>query len=135
MLTLLMTLLVIGDGPSDDLKDMAGTWVLVSTADGRPGTKVTKRTDRNFKLSVKGTTARGFRGDKSGTASNFTVDPTKTPKQIDLFHPEAGHLKGIYELDGDIMRSSFSPPGQERPTSFSETTSTISLYEREMPRS
>jgi uncharacterized protein (TIGR03067 family) len=134
MLALLMTMLIIADDPMGDLKDMQGTWVLVSTTDGLPEEKQTKPTDRSFKLVVEGDTTRGVQGDRAGTRGTFTLDSTKIPKRIDSFHPEAGHLKGIYEMHGDTMRTCFSPPGQERPTSFTEARTTIAVYERERTR-
>jgi uncharacterized protein (TIGR03067 family) len=133
MLTLLMTMLIIAEDPGD-LQDMQGTWVLVSTTDGLPEKKQTKPTDRSFKLVVKGDTTRGVQGDRAGTPGTFTLDSTKIPKRIDSFHPEGGHLKGIYELHGDTMKYCFSPPGQERPTSFTEARTTIAVYERERTR-
>ena len=80
MLTLLTTLLVIANGPKDDLKHMEGTWVLVSTADGPLGEKLTRQTDRSFKLLVKGSTIKGFQGEKTGTEGTFTLDSTKNPR-------------------------------------------------------
>jgi uncharacterized protein (TIGR03067 family) len=134
MLMLLIALLITANDQRDDLEAMQGTWVLVSTGNGLPGQKEFRLTDRSFKLVVKGNTIRAFQRDRSGKAFTFTVDSSKNPKQIDTLGPDGEHLKGIYELDGNTMKSSFSPPGRDRPTSFNTTSTSINAYEREKRR-
>jgi uncharacterized protein (TIGR03067 family) len=54
---------------------------------------------------------------------SFKLDPTSTPKAIDLVLPDFSTMRGIYDLDGDRLRISFSGPSGKaamtRPTGFS----------------
>ena len=62
---------------------------------------------------------------------NFRLDPTKTPKQIDLIPKQQNPgfvFPGIYELNGDELKVCFNTPGAERPTRFvSEKDSLVML--------
>jgi uncharacterized protein (TIGR03067 family) len=50
----------------------------------------------------------------SGT---IKLDAAKTPKQIDLELNDRT-LKGIYQIDGDMLKISYRLEGDERPTEF-----------------
>jgi uncharacterized protein (TIGR03067 family) len=66
-----------------------------------------------------------FPGDASvgtGPSGIFLIDPSRTPKAIDST-PSSGTRKGetwlgIYEIDGDLYKASFAPPGKPRPSRF-----------------
>ena len=51
---------------------------------------------------------------------SFTLDPTKSPKEMDLTIDEPEQRKGkylaVYELDGDTLKITFANVGQDRPT-------------------
>jgi uncharacterized protein (TIGR03067 family) len=52
----------------------------------------------------------------------FVLDPSKTPKAID-FRPAGGQykdktLRGIYEIDGGMLKICFAEPDKERPAEF-----------------
>jgi RNA polymerase sigma factor (sigma-70 family) len=51
---------------------------------------------------------------------SFTLDPTKSPKEMDLTIDEPEQRKGkylaVYELDGDTLKITFAHVGQDRPT-------------------
>ena len=59
------------------------------------------------------------------TAAGVTcdvLDPSKTPKAID-FRPAGGQykdktLRGIYEIDGGMLKICFAEPDKERPAEF-----------------
>jgi uncharacterized protein (TIGR03067 family) len=74
------------------------------------------------------TTGTGERG--GGT---FTLDPSKTPKQMNVV-PLDGPLKGetiedIYEVDGDSLKLCMALPGTKRATEFkSEAGSGLWLF-------
>jgi uncharacterized protein (TIGR03067 family) len=70
----------------------------------------------------------------------FTLDPSKTPKTIDVLLGDAkkqeDKLLGIYQIDGELRRSCFAMPGQERPKGFSspETKGCLQLeWKRQAP--
>ncbi|WP_159452170.1 TIGR03067 domain-containing protein [Singulisphaera sp. GP187] len=54
---------------------------------------------------------------------SFKLDPTSTPKAIDLVLPTGTTLRGIYDLDGDRLKLCFTGPSGKaamaRPTGFS----------------
>ena len=79
------------------------------------GTPITKSSDFPTDAGV-GTAPQG----------RFTIDPTKTPKQVDstaLAGPHKGQVTyGIYEiLDASNKRACWSMPGAPRPTDFTST--------------
>jgi uncharacterized protein (TIGR03067 family) len=103
-----------------DLARLQGEWSMQSaTADGfelpeamRSGFK---RICKENELTVKN-------GDQLIMRAKITIDPSKTPKSIDydvVEGPTKGkkHL-GIYEFDGDTLKSCFAAPDMERPTDF-----------------
>jgi RNA polymerase sigma-70 factor (ECF subfamily) len=73
-----------------------------------------------------------FKGDKVVTekpdgmthSSDYTIDPTKKPKTIDVTPREGPEgekdktFPGIYELDGDTLKICANGPDMERPTEF-----------------
>jgi len=106
-----------------DYDALTGTWQLVkSVVDGVsvPAAEVKK--------TVLITDHDEFRFPKDagvGTAplGRFTIDPSKTPKQVDstsFSGPEKGQVSlGIYEvIDANNKRACWAKPGKPRPTSF-----------------
>ena len=126
-IALIAGLLIAADASPDaaiqeDLKQLAGTWKLVSaTRDGVAlptaevkQTNITFQTDR-FEFpdaSVIGTSQKG----------TLRLDPAKSPKTMDAIAD--GDAKkpivslGIYTIDGDHYRVCFAEPGKPRPTEF-----------------
>jgi len=72
--------------------------------------------------------------------AKITIDPSKKPKTIDYQMTE-GFTKGktqlgIYEFDGDTLKSCFGSPGAERPTDFTGKPGagrTLSFWKRVKP--
>jgi uncharacterized protein (TIGR03067 family) len=70
--------------------------------------------------------------------AKLTLDATKTPKTVDYEMTE-GITKGkkqlgIYELDGDTLKSCFAKPGAERPADFKPGEGrTVSVWKHEKP--
>jgi len=108
----------------DDVARLQGTWQTVSlVSDGKvlvgedvppkgPATKLAYQGDR-WLIQV---------GDKTIASGIFKLDPTKTPKEIDILD-ESGTQNdktklGIYELDGDTYRYCLAPAGKPRPAEF-----------------
>jgi len=118
----LTTLLALGSAPAGDdvakkdLQLFQGSWqaVFIQNVDGQRAPDEDVRATRllvhgnEFTLMVKDVTVYG----------TFTIDPTKTPKAIDVTLKGAKpgeKFLGVYQIDGEIRRSSFALPGNERP--------------------
>jgi RNA polymerase sigma-70 factor (ECF subfamily) len=102
-----------------DQERLQGTWALVSE---ERGGKLVEPPE-----GVKGATLT-FQGDRvsfkqkgGGHEASFKVDPTRTPKEIDLTVAQDGKPavhKGLYALEGDTLKLCLAHPPQPRPTAF-----------------
>lgn len=103
-----------------DLQQFQGSWRAISIhqADGRPATE---DEIKNARLVVDGTKFT-LKGKDFTINGSFTIDPTKTPKTIDVVLTGDDGTKttflGIYRIQGETRKSSFALEGA-RPTQFS----------------
>jgi uncharacterized protein (TIGR03067 family) len=122
-----------------DLEKLAGVWTCVSaTNDGKA---VPEERAKKLRLTV--TKEGGYkteRGDEVLFESACKIDPTKTPKQIDLIGTEGENkgkaAQGIYALDGDTLTICYTMPGKERPKGFeskSGSGATLVVWKRGKP--
>ncbi len=104
-----------------EIELLQGTWVVVAQeADGQ------SRPESQFKpfndwMLFEGTTLRRRQtapdGKDVGEEVRYTVDPTKSPKTIDL--TQFGRTAfGVYELSGDTLKLCVSNNAAPRPTGF-----------------
>jgi uncharacterized protein (TIGR03067 family) len=120
-----------------DREQMQGHWTLVSqVVDGEekteaPGTKITIDADGNATAEKEGMPTR---------KAKLTIDPSKTPKTIDVEFQEGEQkgqtVQGIYEINGDTFRVCRSAPGKDRPTEFTSKQGTgcgVTTYKRDKP--
>jgi uncharacterized protein (TIGR03067 family) len=98
-----------------------GTWRLVklTSAEGpSPPEDVLAKTRFTFKGDRLTVTQDGKQADEA----TFKIDPTKTPKAIDITAgqgPNKGKVSaGIYAFERDTLRICSAAPGQKRPTEF-----------------
>jgi uncharacterized protein (TIGR03067 family) len=135
-------LLLAADAPQDvaskkDLEKMQGDWVTVSYI--RDGEKLPDDEAQALFRTVKGNEYTVSRFDKVLGGGTFTLDATKKPKTIDSLPrarpgAKATPLLGIYEFDGEKMRTCYAAPGKERPTAFESKEGsgwTLTVWERE----
>jgi len=107
------------DAVNKELEKFTGTWKAISSE--RDGKQLPEDEVNKVQLIVKGKKYQLKTGDQviEGT---HKLDPTKQPKQIDAVRsegPDAGKtLHGIYELNDEMFRVCFAPPGKDRPTTF-----------------
>lgn len=127
----LASLAVASAQPADDVKAAAGKWTISKATVG--GTDYTAKfsslrleltPDGAYTLVVNGKTDKG----------TVKVDPTKTPKEMDVLGkegPNAGKtIKTIYKLDGDTMTVCYELGDGPRPTAFeSKAGTTVFLAE------
>jgi uncharacterized protein (TIGR03067 family) len=111
--------------PSDPehLAPLQGQWSMESgVMDGNP---LDKSFVKSAKRVTQGNETSVVFGPQVFMKAKFTVDPSKTPKTIDLAHSEGGAKGqmqlGIYEVEGDVLRLALATPGSPRPTDFSAT--------------
>jgi uncharacterized protein (TIGR03067 family) len=119
-------------------KDMAalqGEWSMVSgIADGQA---IDDGMRKQMKRICKGDELSVTLGEQVIMKAKIALDPFGKPKTIDYDvtdGPNKGKkLLGIYELDGDTIKSCFAPPGAERPTDFTSKPGdkhTFSVWKR-----
>jgi uncharacterized protein (TIGR03067 family) len=125
-LPILLTLFAIAaDSPTNqaaqkEMKKLEGAWSMVSL---EVNANLTSEEDaKNFKLEVAGDKWNVSINDHTIEAT-YRVDPTKSPKEIDLTYLE-GPIKGqpiagIYLLEGDTLKMCrCQEPNKDRPTEF-----------------
>jgi uncharacterized protein (TIGR03067 family) len=107
------------DLTKQELKRLQGTWMLVgreSKGEKVPEGKVQAMKGR---LTVNGDKFT-FKIEDTNFTGTVTLDPSKSPKHLDVSfvgaNGEKGKVVGIYELQGDTLRECFDP--KERPTQF-----------------
>jgi uncharacterized protein (TIGR03067 family) len=101
-----------------DWKLLNGTWEAVrAVKDGKeqPSKGKATMTFKDGKYTVKV-------GDKVAGEGTFNLDPTATPKSLDIT-PSSGPDKGktglaIYEVKEDSLRLCWAPGGKSRPKAF-----------------
>jgi len=96
-----------------DLEKLQGKWTIESFLYNGNPVEMMKEGTRHFKEEKYMLVPKS--GD--GIEGTFKIDPEKKPKEIDLT-VNGRILKGIYELDGDNLKLSYSLTGGERPTEF-----------------
>ena len=122
------------DATAKDLEKMQGDWAVVSVI--RDGVKEEDDNAQSLFRTVKGLQYTVFLFDKPVGNGTFKIDATKKPKAIDSFPANlAGKaLLGIYEIDGNTIRTCYATAGKDRPTEFSSkkgSEHTLMVWERE----
>jgi uncharacterized protein (TIGR03067 family) len=97
----------------DDAKLLQGQWASV-TLDGGGGHKP----DTSYWLIVEGNKMWMGSGTptKRSTEYTFTLDPSQSPKHLNLSSQGGGQQNWIYEVDGDTLTWCHPAGGNDRPT-------------------
>ena len=131
------------DTPKSDLDKLSGTWLTLSLVnDGKTlvDEKNPPKDGPMTKLVYEGTKWMIKVGDKTVASGEFTIDATKSPKEIDIMD-ESGTKNektklGIYELNGDVYKYCLAPAGKPRPTEFTSKAGSehsLGISKREKP--
>ena len=119
-----------------DMAQLQGEWSMMSgIADGQP---MPEEMLKQMKRICKGDETTVTTAGQIFLKAKITIDPSKKPKTIDYQMTE-GFTKGkkqlgIYEIDGDTLKSCFAKPDAERPTDFTSKPGegrTLSVWKRE----
>jgi uncharacterized protein (TIGR03067 family) len=108
-----------------ELDKLRGTWLTVSMiANGKTLVDETTAPPPGpvTKFAYEGNKWMVIVDGKTVASGILRVDPTKTPKQIDILDESGvtnGQTKlGIYELNGDTYKYCLGPSGKPRPSEF-----------------
>lgn len=103
-----------------DAELLEGWWQYETMDDGRgPTPHRDKDLIRDGLLYHSGT----LRNEEPG--SKIRLDPTQTPKRLDVEVPLERVLQGIYQIDRDTLTYCFAQPGHPRPTEFKGSGGTV----------
>src|SRR3954465_13235449 len=96
-----------------ELEKFQGTWQLVSveTEGKAPPEEVIK----TIRVVIAGSKHTVHVGDQVPAKDvPFTIDPAKKPRETTDKLSDGTEIRGIYELDGDTLKSCVAPPGKDR---------------------
>jgi uncharacterized protein (TIGR03067 family) len=119
-----------------ELKKIQGRWEAVSREQN--GKSITSTPVRGFTLTITDDKFIIIDGRRQAQGT-FTVEPGKSPKQIDLngkYGQKEIKLIGIYEFRGNKLKICYTDGDNERPTEFSTRAGTLekpiilSVYQR-----
>lgn len=106
------------DAAKEELKKLQGTWQLESAE--TDGKKAAKEKTEKVRVVIKGSKHTVYFDDQPIAKDvTFAIDPSKKPKEVTDTLAKDVQIKGIYELDGDTLKSCVAPPGKDRPKEFS----------------
>ena len=114
---------ILADDKADlekEVRKFQGTWTIESSVTG--GKEIPAGDLKGFVLIFEGDKHTLKKGDEVVQVGTQKIDPSKSPKTIDVTMHEGPNkgavMLGIYEIDGDTLRVCFDPEGKKRPTKF-----------------
>jgi uncharacterized protein (TIGR03067 family) len=113
----------LADGAAElekEARKFQGTWTIESSETG--GQELPADDLKTFVLTFEGDKHTVKKGDEVIQVGTQKLDPSKSPKTIDVTMVEGPHkgtvMLGIYEIDADTLKVCFDPEGKTRPTEF-----------------
>jgi uncharacterized protein (TIGR03067 family) len=104
----------------DELNLLQGTWQVSSWEES--GKPITAREMKDRNVFFGGNVFMFRKGEKVFQAGAMQLDPSKSPKTVNLSVKEGegrdGVLLGVYSIENDTVKLCFDPSGQARPKSF-----------------
>jgi len=118
------------DEAAKESEKLAGTWQTTSAVN--EGEKMPDEQASRIVLVFTGEKFEVSNGGKSMMKGTFTIDPSKTPKTIDMKSTSGKHqgktTPGIYELDGDSLKICMVPPDEQRPKKLNDTAKNGGMF-------
>ena len=103
-----------------EARKFQGTWTFESSVTG--GEELPADHLKLVVVTFEGDKHTVKRGDDVIQVGTQKLDPSKTPKTIDVTMLEGPHkgtvMPGIYEINADTLKVCFDPEGKTRPTEF-----------------
>jgi uncharacterized protein (TIGR03067 family) len=103
-----------------EFKKFQGTWTFASVEAG--GKEQPAAEFKTMTVTFEGDKFTVKKGDKAIQVGTQKLDPSRSPKTIDVKVTEGlskgAHMLGIYEIKGDTLKVCFDPEGKKRPTEF-----------------
>jgi uncharacterized protein (TIGR03067 family) len=103
-----------------ELKKFQGTWTFEFVEAG--GQQIPATEFKGVTVTFAGNSYTVKKGDDVIQAATLKLDPSRTPKTLDVTVAEGPHkgvvMLGIYEIRGDTLKVCFDPEGKQRPTQF-----------------
>jgi len=114
---------ILADDKADlekEVRKFQGTWTFESSESG--GKELPADELKGFILTFEGDKHTLKKGDEVVQVGTQKLDPSKSPKTIDVTMTEGPNkgtvMLGIYEIDGDTLKVCFDLQGKKRPTEF-----------------
>jgi uncharacterized protein (TIGR03067 family) len=112
-----------------ELKKFQGTWTFESVEVG--GKEVPVAEFKGITVTFAGAKYTVKKGDEVIQAATLKLDPSKSPKALDVTVAEGPNkgavMLGIYEIRGDTLKVCFDPEGKKRPTQFKSASGSQTL--------
>ena len=112
-----------------ELKKFQGTWTFESVEAG--GKEVPAAEFKGITVTFEGDKYTVKKGDDVIQAATLKLDPSKSPKTLDVTVAEGPNkgavMLGIYEISPDTLKVCFDPEGKKRPTEFKSASGAQTL--------
>ena len=140
LVTLLSTLVLTASGGTGgragdkadvqkELKKFQGTWTFESVETG--GKEVPAAEFKGITVTFEGDKYTVKKGDDVIQAATLKLDPSKSPKTLDVTVAEGPNkgavMLGVYEISPDTLKVCFDPEGKKRPTQFTSASGSQTL--------
>ena len=99
-----------------DQKDLQGDWIAESIE--FQNRKLSPEDCRNCRLAIKGETARLSLPDGRIVDGKFSLDASRSPKEIDFYGTDSKWVRGIYQVSINTLTLAIGDIGRERPVAF-----------------
>ena len=120
--------------PTGDEAKIQGSWAWAAAEFN--GRRAHRENFADFRRVFIGDQWSNVKGGKPLEQGTFRLDPSRSPKAIDLIYPDGQVYEGIYKLRGDVLEVCTALPGRGRPTKFASRADSgwgLSLYKRAHP--
>src|SRR4051794_16000692 len=112
-----------------ELKTFQGSWTFESVEAG--GKEVPAANFKGVTVTFDGDKYTVKKGDEVVEAAALKLDPSKSPKALDVTVTEGPNkgavMLGIYEISADTLKVCFDPEGKKRPTQFKSDSGSQTL--------